>query len=81
MTFLPNTKIKRRLMENDTGLTKSEINAFISLIKNKDDESTVFEMWTGYSNSRECDRMYEKIENCVKHFLEVGEIDDYFDIA
>lgn len=68
-------------MENATGLTKSEIDAFISLIKNKDDESTVFEMWTGYSNSRECDIMYEKIENCVKHFLEVGEIDDYFDIV
>lgn len=68
-------------MENDTGLTKNEIDRFISLIKNDDDEYLVFQMWTGYTNSRECDRMYEKIEKCIKHFLEVDKIDDYFDIA
>ena len=81
MIFIPDPKIKSRLMENATGLTKNEIDRFISLIKDEYDESLVFQMWNGYTNSRECDRMYEKIEKCIKHFLEVDEIDDYFYIA
>jgi hypothetical protein len=78
--YIQNQKIRQRLLDS-SNLTLEEISKFLDLIVDSETESKVWSMWTGYRTPREADMMYDKIEKCVRHFIMVGEIDDYFDVA
>ena len=59
--FEPGGKIRSRLKEN-LSLDRADLNTFIDSITSQELEDKVFDLFTGWSNSREQAEMYERIE-------------------
>lgn len=73
MAFYPDSKIRMRLMDG-SNLRRDQIGEFIGLIEDTKIEDEVFSWFTGFSTSRECDEMYDRIDAKILQSLTRGQI-------